>query len=72
VELRLNAHAICFVPADELAEITKTWRLRTAIHTQELLKDANKIQRSSEREELLSAHGIRNVDVSHSYLSVHL
>ncbi|KAH9953929.1 hypothetical protein BC827DRAFT_1280060 [Russula dissimulans] len=35
---------------------------QTAIHTQELLKDANKIQRSSECEELLSAHGIRNVD----------
>jgi len=55
---------ICFVHQDNLAEITKTWKLRTAAHTQELLNKVHRMQRSQDREKLLMAHGIRNVNVS--------
>jgi hypothetical protein len=55
---------ICFVGGDELSDITKTWTLRTAIHTQDVLRQAHTIQSITEREKLLSEHGIRDVDVS--------
>ena len=55
---------ICFVGADELSDITKTWTLRTAVHTQDVLQQAHAIQSVTEREKLLTEHGIRDVDVS--------
>jgi len=61
---------ICFVGADELSDITKTWPLRTAVNTQDILQQAHNIQSVTERERLLSEHGIRDVGVSD--LSFHL
>src|SRR6266851_8483142 len=55
---------ICFVSADELSDITKTWMLRTAVNTQEILQQAHGIQGITECKKLLSEHGIRDVDVS--------
>jgi len=58
---------ICFVGADELSDITKTWTLRTAVNTQEILWQAHGIQGITECEKLLSEHGIRDVDVSNLF-----
>ena len=55
---------ICFVGAEELSDITRTWMLRTAVNTQEILRRAHGIQGVTEREKLLTEHGIRDVDVS--------
>jgi hypothetical protein len=55
---------ICFVSADELSNITKTWMLRTAVHTQDVLRQAHAIQSVTEHEKLLTEHGIRDVDMS--------
>jgi hypothetical protein len=55
---------ICLVGADELANITKTSTLRTILDTQRLVQQARGIQRISERDKVLSEHGIRDVDVS--------
>ncbi|KAH9083307.1 hypothetical protein EDB83DRAFT_2502427 [Lactarius deliciosus] len=52
---------ICVVPNDKLADISRTWMLRTAARTQELLKEAQSLN-NAESENLLSMHGIRNVD----------
>ncbi|KAH9021110.1 hypothetical protein EDB83DRAFT_2508328 [Lactarius deliciosus] len=52
---------ICVVPNDKLADISRTWTLRTAARTQELLKEAQSLN-NAESENLLSMHGIRNVD----------
>ncbi len=64
---------ICFVPEDNLADVSNTWPLRTAAHTKKLLKKARSLSKG-ECESLLSKHGIRNIDVSfldyfnHAYL----
>ncbi|KAH9007701.1 hypothetical protein EDB83DRAFT_2236259, partial [Lactarius deliciosus] len=50
---------ICVVPNDKLADISRTWTLRTAACTQELLKEAQSLN-NAESENLLSMHGIRN------------
>jgi hypothetical protein len=55
---------ICFVSADELSDITKTWLLRTAVNTQDILQQAHNIQSVTERKKLLTEHGIRDVGVS--------
>jgi hypothetical protein len=55
---------ICLVSADELADITKASMLRTVIDTQRLVQQARGVQRLSERDKMLSQHGIRDVDVS--------
>ncbi|KAH9024194.1 hypothetical protein EDB85DRAFT_2075196 [Lactarius pseudohatsudake] len=52
---------ICVVPNDKLADISMTWPLRTAARTQELLKEAQSLN-NAESENLLSMHGIRNID----------
>ena len=57
------------VDGNELVDITKRSTLRTALDTQQLLQEVRGIQRISEREKLLSEHGIRNVDVSDTELS---
>jgi hypothetical protein len=54
---------ICTVGADELADITRTWPPRTAAFTQELVAQAHKLK-ATECENLLSEHGICNVEVS--------
>jgi len=59
---------VCTVGAEELVDITRTWPARTAAHTQELVTQARKLK-ASERESLLSEHGIRNVDVSQVLLT---
>jgi hypothetical protein len=55
---------IFFVGVDELSDITKTWTLRTAVYTQDVLQQAHAIQSVTEHEKLLTEHGIRDVDVS--------
>ena len=55
---------ICLVAADELADITKTSTLRMAADSQRLVQQARGVQRLSERDKMLSQHGIRDVDVS--------
>jgi hypothetical protein len=54
---------ICLVPGDELADISKTWPQWTAAHTQELLNNARGLNKT-DRENLLSKNGIRNINVS--------
>ncbi|KAH9170356.1 hypothetical protein EDB89DRAFT_1853558, partial [Lactarius sanguifluus] len=44
---------ICVVPNDKLADISMTWPLRTAAHTQELLKEVQSLN-NAESENLLS------------------
>ncbi|KAH9172732.1 hypothetical protein EDB89DRAFT_2114096 [Lactarius sanguifluus] len=53
---------ICLVKKDELADVTKTWSLRTAAHAQELVQQARGHKRVKDREALLSAYGLRNVN----------
>jgi hypothetical protein len=60
---------ICFVGAEELSDITGTWTLRTAAHTQEILQQVRGIQGVKGREKLLVEHGIRDVDVSSLFFS---
>ena len=55
---------ICLVKNDELVDLTKTWPLRTAAHSQELVQQARGHKRVKDREALLSAYGLRNVNVS--------
>jgi hypothetical protein len=55
---------ICLIDGNELADITKRSVLRTALDTQQLLQEARQMRRVSDREKLLSEHGIRDVDVS--------
>ncbi|KAH9029162.1 hypothetical protein EDB85DRAFT_2147471 [Lactarius pseudohatsudake] len=53
---------ICLVKKDELVDLTKTWPLRTAAHAQELVQQARGHRRVKDREALLSAYGLRNVN----------
>ncbi|KAH9066101.1 hypothetical protein EDB83DRAFT_2506347 [Lactarius deliciosus] len=53
---------ICLVKNDELVDLTKTWPLRTAAHSQELVQQARGHKRVKDREALLSAYGLRNVN----------
>src|SRR5216683_4458365 len=61
---------ICFVGTDELSDITKTWPLRTAINTQDILQQAHNIQSVTEYKKLLTEHRICDVSVSDFF--VHL
>ncbi len=54
---------ICCVPNKELADVSKTWPLRTAVQTQQILSVGKTLIRSN-RESHLSKYGIRDVDVS--------
>jgi hypothetical protein len=55
---------ICFVGAEELSDITRTWMLRTAVNTQKILRRAHGIQGIMEHEKLLTKHGIRDINMS--------
>jgi hypothetical protein len=57
---------VCLVKGDELANITKTWPLRTADQTKDVIEQARALQNNKEREKLLSGNGIRDVDVSNT------
>lgn len=54
---------ICIVPADQLSDVLTAHPLRTAQKIQEIINEANGLN-ITQREALLSAHGIRNVKVS--------
>ncbi|KAH9007984.1 hypothetical protein EDB83DRAFT_2509248 [Lactarius deliciosus] len=53
---------ICLVKNDELVDLTKTWPLRTATHSQELVQQARGHKRVKDHEALLSTYGLRNVN----------
>jgi len=54
---------VCRVPEGELADISRTWPLRTAAHSQQVINGARTLNKK-DCESLLSAHGLRCVDVS--------
>ena len=53
---------ICLAPEEKLSDVTATWPLRTAAQTQQVLKEAQALNRR-DSEAHLSSYGIRNVDV---------
>ncbi|KAI9442882.1 hypothetical protein BJY52DRAFT_1128463, partial [Lactarius psammicola] len=59
---------ICFAKNDELTNLTKTWPIRTATHTQEIIWQAQGLARVRDREALLSSQlrvvtrGLRDVN----------
>jgi hypothetical protein len=55
---------ICLVKAEELVDIRSTSMLRTAFGMQQLVEKAQKMDRKSKHDKLLSEYGIRDVDVS--------
>lgn len=55
---------ICLAPKEQLSDVSRTWPLRDAVQTQNILKDARAFERAQERESLLSLHGLRDIDVS--------
>ncbi len=56
---------ICFVPKDQLADISKSWPLRTVAQMQRIIKDGQTLYiNKSDREKHLSKYGIRDADVS--------
>ena len=55
--------SICVAPKEELSDILKTWPLRDAVETQNLLMNARSLG-NTQRENLLSQHGLRDIDVS--------
>jgi hypothetical protein len=54
---------ICLVPEKKLVHVSRTWPLRTAVHTQQLLNEARALNKTG-CESLLSQYGLRNIDVS--------
>ena len=54
---------ICLVPKENLSDVSTTWPLRTVKHMKQIIDQANTLN-TKEGEKLLSAFGIRNVDVS--------
>ena len=54
---------ICLVPKENLSDVSTTWPLRTVKHTKQIIDQANTLN-TKEGEKLLSAFGIRNVDMS--------
>lgn len=61
----LGGHApcpICLVPKEQLSDFSGTWPLRDAVQTQNLLRDARALD-NPQRENLLSLHGLRDIDV---------
>lgn len=58
---------ICLVPRDQQSDLSRSYTLRTAAHTQEFYEAGLKL-RATEREELLKSKGLRNVAVCEIYL----
>lgn len=54
---------ICFVPKEELVDISKTWKLRTAEDTQHIIDVARSLP-GNDRESYLSLYGLRDLNVS--------
>ena len=55
---------VCFAKDKELSDLSKTWPLRTAAHSHQLIEQARGLAHAKEREKLLSNYGLRNIDVS--------
>ena len=55
---------ICLVDRDKLTDLTKTWPLRTAAQSQELVKQAQGLTCVSNCEALLSSQGLHDINVS--------
>jgi hypothetical protein len=56
--------SICLAPKEQFSDVTKTWPLRDAVQTQNILKDARAFERAQDCNNLLSLHGLRDIDVS--------
>lgn len=54
---------VCLVGCKELTILSKTWPLRTAAHTHQLIEEAQGLPRT-QRERLLAGYGLRDLDVS--------
>lgn len=54
---------VCLAKNTELTDLTKTWPLRMAAHTQQLIQQARELTRVQDREALLSKYGLRDVEV---------
>ncbi|KAI9431873.1 hypothetical protein H4582DRAFT_2113324 [Lactarius indigo] len=53
---------ICFVPDDQLADVSNTWPLRTTERIRELIEEGRTLDKSVDREYHFSRYGIRDVD----------
>ncbi|KAH8985616.1 hypothetical protein EDB86DRAFT_3049177 [Lactarius hatsudake] len=53
---------ICFVPDDQLADVSKSWPPRTTERMQQLIEEGKILDRSVDREHHFSKYGIRDVD----------
>ncbi|KAH9009890.1 hypothetical protein EDB84DRAFT_1446058 [Lactarius hengduanensis] len=53
---------ICFVPDDQLADVSKTWPPRTTERMQQLIEEGKTLNRSVDHEHHFSKYGIRDVD----------
>ncbi|KAI9444316.1 hypothetical protein H4582DRAFT_2071883 [Lactarius indigo] len=53
---------ICFVPDDQLADISNTWPLRTTEWIRELIEEGRTLDKSVDREYHFSRYGIHDVD----------
>jgi len=54
---------ICLVPRDSQSDLTVSYPVRTAEHTQKIYKQGLELT-GVEREELLKSEGLQNVEVS--------
>ncbi|KAN0127630.1 hypothetical protein V8E53_014549 [Lactarius tabidus] len=54
--------SICLAPKEQFSDVTKTWPLRDAVQTQNILKDARAFERAQDCNNLLSLHGLRDID----------
>ncbi len=55
---------ICFAKNNKFMDLTKTWPLRMATHTQEIIQQARELTHTQKHEALLSSRGLHNVNVS--------
>jgi hypothetical protein len=56
---------ICLAPKEQFFDVSKTWPLRDAVQTENILKEARDLD-NSQRESLLSLHGLHDINVSSS------
>jgi hypothetical protein len=62
---------MCLVPNDELGNVLVPYPLRTSTSTQAMLREARSQARQEDKEKILKAQGLRDVDVSSLLLHLH-
>jgi hypothetical protein len=62
---------VCLVRCKELTILTKTWPLRTAVHTHQLIEEARGLLHA-QHERLLASQGLRDLDVNLPLFHTHL